>query len=120
VDIQEIVRSGGNILNIYEGIVYESNFEINPFRNYIEKLFNQRLEAKKQKNGVQDSLIKLLMNSLYGKTVQKDITKTGHLWNRNTLKANFDETIYSYQQLRDDLYFMETRLRTDAERSDLR
>lgn len=108
VDIQEIVRSGGTILKIYEGIVYENNFKISPFKSYIEKLFNQRLEAKKQKDEVQDSLIKLLMNSLYGKTVQKDITKTGHLWNRNTLKTNFDERIYSYQKLMNDLYFVET------------
>ena len=42
-----------------------------PFRKYIKKLPNLRLKYKKEGNSVADNLAKLLMNSLYGKTVKK-------------------------------------------------
>ena len=93
VDIQEIVRCGGEIFNIYDGIIYEENYDVSPFRSYIEKLFDLRKKFKKEGNKVGDELIKLLMNSLYGKTVQKDITTSNHIWNENTLKNNFDESV---------------------------
>ena len=64
VDIQEIVRCGGKILSITDGMIYEENYSISPFRSYIDKLFNLRKEFKKQGNTVGDELIKLLMNSL--------------------------------------------------------
>ena len=49
VDIQEIVRCGGRVIKINEGIVYTRNMVVNPFNRYIRKLFNLRLEYKKTK-----------------------------------------------------------------------
>ena len=31
VDNQEIVKSGGKVIEIYEGIIYRENFKISPF-----------------------------------------------------------------------------------------
>ena len=42
VDIQEIVKSGGKVIEIYEGVVYRENFIINPFEKVIDKLFGLR------------------------------------------------------------------------------
>ena len=39
VDIQEIVKNGGKVIEIYEGVIYRENFKIVPFRKVIEKLF---------------------------------------------------------------------------------
>ena len=47
------------------------NMEVNPFDKYIRKLFNLRLEYIKQNNNVGSNLIKLLMNSLYGRQYKK-------------------------------------------------
>ena len=37
VDIQEIVKIGGKVVEIYEGVIYRENFKISPFRKVIEK-----------------------------------------------------------------------------------
>ena len=42
VDIQEIVKLGGKVVQIYEGIIYRENFKISPFKRVIEKLFALR------------------------------------------------------------------------------
>ena len=49
VDIQELVKIGGKVVQIDEGVIYRKNFKISPFRNVIEKLFNlkQKNEHKK-------------------------------------------------------------------------
>ena len=39
VDIQEIVKIGGKVIEIYEGVIYRENFGNSPFRKVIEKLF---------------------------------------------------------------------------------
>ena len=101
VDIQEIVRTGGKILEIYDGIIFRENYSTSPFKSYIEKLFNKRLECKKNKDDVGDALVKLLMNSLYGKTVQKDITTENHIWNKSNLASKFDESVWNYEILPD-------------------
>ena len=38
VDIQEIIKIGGKLVQIYEGVIYRENFKISPFRKVIEKL----------------------------------------------------------------------------------
>ena len=49
VDIQEIVKIGGVVIKIYEGVIYRENFKISPFRKVIEKLFNLRQKYKDEK-----------------------------------------------------------------------
>ena len=33
VDIQEIVKIGGEVIEVYEGVVYRESFKVPPFRN---------------------------------------------------------------------------------------
>ena len=37
VDIQEIVKIGGKVIKILEGVIYRENFELSPFREVIDK-----------------------------------------------------------------------------------
>ena len=39
VDIQEIVQIGGKVIQICEGVIYQENFKVSPFRKVIDKLF---------------------------------------------------------------------------------
>ena len=39
VDIQEIVKIGGKVIEIYEGVIYRENFKVSPFRKVIDNLF---------------------------------------------------------------------------------
>ena len=74
VDIQEIVKIGGKVLQIYEVAIYRENFTIKPFEKVIDKLFALRLKYKRENNGVMQLLVKLIMNALYGEFLRKDIT----------------------------------------------
>jgi len=66
-----------------------------------------RLKYKAEGNDVGDRLVKLLLNSLYGKTVQKDILTTSHLWSHKTLENSYTELVINYEKIKDDLYFVE-------------
>ena len=46
VDIQEVVKIGGKVIEIYEGVNYGENFEVSPFRNVIYKLLASRQKYK--------------------------------------------------------------------------
>ena len=73
VDIQEIVKIGGRVIEIYEGVIYGENFKVSPFRKVIDKLFALREKYKEERNEVMQLLVKLLMKSLYGENIRKDI-----------------------------------------------
>ena len=76
VDIQEIVKIGGEVIEIYEGVIYRENFKVSPFRKVIDKLFALRQKYKDEKKDVMQLLVKLLLNSLYGKTYAKILKKS--------------------------------------------
>ncbi|ESO85510.1 hypothetical protein LOTGIDRAFT_154997 [Lottia gigantea] len=52
VDIQEIVKAGGRIIRILDGIVYEENFKTLPYRDYI--LILRYLRNKYKREGKND------------------------------------------------------------------
>ena len=41
VDIEEIVKVGGEVVKNYDGVFYRENFKISPFKKIIEKCLNQ-------------------------------------------------------------------------------
>ena len=49
VDIQEIVKIGGKVIGIYEGVIYRENLRISPFRKVIENIFALRQKYKDEK-----------------------------------------------------------------------
>ena len=49
VDIQEIVKIGGQVIEIYEGVIYREKFKVSPFRKVVEKLFALRQKYKDKK-----------------------------------------------------------------------
>ena len=72
VDIEEIVKIGGKVIEIYEGVIYKKNFEVSSFKKVIDKLFALGQKYKDENNDVMQLLVNLLMNSLYGENIRKD------------------------------------------------
>ena len=72
VDIHEIVKIGGKVIENYEGVIYRENFEVSPFRKVFEEVFALRQKYKGEGNEVMQILINLLMDSLYGEQIRKD------------------------------------------------
>ena len=76
VDIQEIVKIAGKVIEIYQGVVYRENFKISQFRKVIENLFALRQKYKDEKNDLMQGLVQLIMNSLYGVQICRDINES--------------------------------------------
>ena len=73
VDIQEVFKIGGKVIEIYEGVIYRENFEMNPFEKIIDKFFELRRKYKEENNEVMQLLVKLIMNAFFGEFLGRDI-----------------------------------------------
>jgi hypothetical protein len=109
VDMEEIVKIGGKIIRLFEGIIFESHYEVSPLKNYVEYLFELRMRYKKEGNKVMETLVKLMLNALYGKCIQKDISKEIHIWSEETLRGKFDERVIDYSRLPCGKYIVELK-----------
>ncbi len=69
--LQDLIRFHDISFTMSDGYVMKGRRD-HRIRNEIQKLFNLRAEYKKNKNPTQE-IIKLIMNSAYGKTIQKPI-----------------------------------------------
>ena len=93
VDIQEIVKIGGKVIEIYEGVIYRENFKVSPFRKFIDKLFALGQKYKDENNDVMELLVKLLMNSLYGEQIRKDIEEKFACKSEYWMQTEYDERV---------------------------
>ena len=66
VDIQEIIKNIGKVIEIYEGVIYRMTFRVSPIRKTIDKLFALRQKYNDENNEVMQLLVKLLMNVFMG------------------------------------------------------
>ena len=76
VDVHEIVKIGGKVIEIYEGVIYRENFKISPFRKVKGKLFALRQKYEDKKNDLLQKLVILNMNSLYGVQIRRAINES--------------------------------------------
>ena len=98
-DIQEIVKIGGKLIRIYEGVVYGENFKVTPFRKVIDKLFELRQKHKAENKNVMQLLVKLIMNSLYGEFLRKDILESYQCKSEMWMMTEYDERVLDYQKI---------------------
>ena len=98
VDIQESVKFGGKVIETFEGVIYRENFIVSPFRNIIDKLLaiNLRQKYKDEKNDVLQLLVKILMNSLYGENIRKDIEESFACKSEAWMMTEDDERVKGY------------------------
>ena len=109
VDIQEIVKIGGEVIEIHKGVIYRENFKISPFRKVIEKLFALRQKYKDEKNDLMQGLVKLNMNSLCGVQIRKDINESYYCRSENWMKTEFDENVLDYWKLPNGNYIVKMK-----------
>lgn len=63
-----------------ESYQFIPNSETKPYKDFIEKLYQKRLELKRNGDPLQQP-IKIILNSIYGKTGQKTNRKIGNIFN---------------------------------------
>ena len=99
VDIQEIVKIGGKVIEIYEGVIYRENNKVSPFRKIIDNLFALRQKYKEEGNDVMQLLVKLLMSSLYGENIRKDIEEKFACKSEYWMQTEYDERVKDYWKI---------------------
>ena len=109
VDICEIVKIGGKVIEIYEGVIYRENYKISPFRNVIEQLFSLRQKYKDEHNDLMQKLVKLIMNSLYGVQIRKDIDQSYKCKSQHWMETEYDENVLDYWRLPNGNYIVKLK-----------
>ena len=109
VDIQEIIKIGGKLVQIYQGVIYRENFKISPFRKVIEKLFALRQKYKDEKNDLMQKLVNLIMNSSYGVQIRRDINESYHSKSETWMKTEFEENVLDYWKLPNGNYIVKMK-----------
>lgn len=94
VELRKALQLGYKIKEIRQVVYYKKTFY--PFKEYVTDLYNKRKELKKQKNP-NELVYKLLLNSLYGKFAQKNLTETT-FFNKDFLNDKEIENINKMQE----------------------
>ena len=98
VDNQEIVKIGGKVVEVYAAVIYLKNFKVSPSIEFIDKIFDLRQKNKDENNDVMQLIVKLIINSLYGEQIRKDIEKSFHCKFEHWMQTEFDERVSDYQK----------------------
>ena len=99
VDLQEILKIGGKVIEIYEGVIYRENFKKSPCRKIIEKLFALSQKNKDEKNDLLQVLVELIMKSLYGVQRRRDINESYYCKPEIWMNTESDENVLVYWRL---------------------
>ena len=109
VDICEIVKIGGRVIEIYEGFIYRENFKISPFRKVMENLFALRQKYKGEHNDLMQRLVKLIMNSLYGVQIRRDIDQYYKCKSQRWMETEYDENVLDNWKLPNGNYIVKLK-----------
>ena len=93
VDIQETVRIGGKVVEVYGGKIFRENLKLSPFTKVIEKLFASRQNYKDEKNDLMQEVIKLNMKSLYAVQIRRDNNESYNCKSEIRMKTEFDGNV---------------------------
>ena len=113
VDIQEIVKIGGKVIEIYEGVIYRENFKIPPFRKVKEQLFSLRQKYKDEHKYLMQRLVKFIMNSLYGVQIRKDIDQSYKCKSKHWMETEYEEYVLDYWKLPNGNYIVKLKKTMD-------
>eukprot|EP00732_Lithocolla_globosa_P002061 Lithocolla_globosa_v1_NODE_1229_length_2754_cov_204.732593.p1 type:complete len:403 gc:universal NODE_1229_length_2754_cov_204.732593:2195-987(-) len=108
VDLEEAIRYNGiRITKIHRALEWEKKAFV--FKDVVTKLFKLRLAAKKNGDETLSAMLKLLLNSGYGKFEQRLIWTTMEVISTNAEfeRRIFDGTMKTYDILNDEKIMME-------------
>ena len=97
VDIQEIVKIGGKVVEIYKGVIYRKNFVLSPTEKIIDEIIASRRKSKDERNDIMQLLVKLNMNALCGEFLRKDILESCQCKSERWMMTENDERVLDYQ-----------------------
>ena len=72
---------------------------MSPFKKVIDNLFGLRQKYKDENNDVMQMLVKLIMKSLYGEQIRKDIEESYQCKSEMWMMTEYDERVLHYQKV---------------------
>ena len=99
VDIVEIVKYGGVIIEVYEGF-FCHNLEYNPYTEFVTDMFKKRDYFKSQGKDLLQNLAKKFGLPVYGGNIRKDINEEYKCVTENWMKENFDDRVKEWFPLK--------------------
>ena len=105
VDIEQIVRIGGIVLEFIEGFICDI-LDYNPFTEYVHDLIEKRNEYKKQGKNILQLMCKDTVNGGYGSCIRQDITVNYKCVTENWMKTEYDYRVKNYIPLENGNYMV--------------
>ena len=99
VDIVEIVKYGGIILDVFEEFLCH-NLEFNPYTEFVTEMFQKRDLFKSQGKDLLQNLAKKIGLSVYGGNIRKDINDEYKCVTENWMRENFDNRVKEWFSLK--------------------
>ena len=99
VDIVEIIKCGGVILEVFEGF-FCHNLEFNPYTEFVTDMFQKRDLFKSQGKDLLQNLAKKIGLSVYGGNIRKDINEEYKCVTENWMRENFDDRVKEWFPLK--------------------
>ena len=99
VDIVEIVKCEGVILEVYGGF-FCHNLEYNPYTEIVTDMFQKRDLFKSQGKDLLQNLAKKISLSVYGVTIRKDINEEYKCVTETWMRENFDDSVKEWFPLK--------------------
>ena len=99
IDIVEIVKYGGEVLEVYEGF-FCYNLEYNPYTEFVTDMFQKRDLFKSQGKDLLQNLAKKIGLSVYGGNIRKDINEEYKCVTENWMRENFDDRVKEWFPLK--------------------
>ena len=99
VDFVEIVKSGGVILEVYEGF-FCHNLDYNPYTDFVTDMFGKRDLFKSLGKDLLQNLAKKSGLSVYGGNIRKDINEEYKCVTENWMRENFDDRVEDWFPLK--------------------
>ena len=99
IDIGEIVKYGGIILEVFDGF-FCHNLEYNPYIEFVTDMFEKRDMFKSQGKDLLHNLAKRIGLSVYGGDIRKDINEEYKCITENWMRENFDYRVKEWFPLK--------------------
>ena len=96
LDILEIDKNGGRVIETYESVIYREILQTSPFRKVIEKLSTVRQKYKEEENDLMPGLVKLITNSFYGIQIRKVINEVYKCKTKHWMQKEYDDKVRDY------------------------
>ena len=113
VDFQENIKFVGKVTQLNEGVIYQQNFRVSPFRKAIDKSFVVKQKQKYENSEVMQLLVKLLMNSLYGEEISRIFEENFAGKSEHWMMSENDRKRKDYWKISHFKYFV--KMTNDAE-----